>query len=135
LTHGFTTASTPVWLIAALALASGITRSTGLTVYSTVGLAEMTPALMRDANTLAATSTQLAAGVAIAGATVALRIGDVVAGAGQAGALTSVPPRPVHLTGRVPLARFARPSVPSLCLLVSPAPALSGSSELAPSPR
>jgi MFS family permease len=81
---GFATASTPVWLIAALALASGITRSTGLTVYSTVGLAEMAPGLMRDANTLAATSMQLAAGLAIAGASVALRIGDVLAGDGQA---------------------------------------------------
>jgi MFS family permease len=80
---GFTSASTPVALIAALALASGITRSTGFTVYSTVGLADMVPALMRDANTLAATSMQLGAGLAIAGATVALRAGDAVAG-GQA---------------------------------------------------
>ena len=81
---GFTTASTPVALIAALALASGITRSTGLTVYSTVGLAEMLPELMRDANTLAATSMQLAAGLAIAGATVALRVGDAVTTGGHA---------------------------------------------------
>ncbi|HEX7163298.1 MAG TPA: MFS transporter [Trebonia sp.] len=81
---GFTSASTPVALIAALALASGITRSTGFTVYSTVGLADMTPEFMRDANTLAATSMQLGAGLAIAGATVALRAGDAVAGGGQA---------------------------------------------------
>ncbi|HVT67714.1 MAG TPA: MFS transporter, partial [Trebonia sp.] len=77
---GFTTASTPVAVIAALALASGVTRSTGFTVYSTVGLADMPPELMRDANTLAATSMQLGAGLAIAGATVALRIGDAVTG-------------------------------------------------------
>jgi MFS family permease len=82
---GFTTASTPVAVIAALALASGITRSTGLTVYSTVGLADMLPELMRDANTLAATSMQLGAGLAIAGATVALRVGDAVTSGGQAG--------------------------------------------------
>ena len=81
---GFTTASTPVPVIAALALASGITRSTGFTVYSTVGLADMLPELMRDANTLAATSMQLGAGLAIAGATVALRAGDAVTGGGQA---------------------------------------------------
>jgi EmrB/QacA subfamily drug resistance transporter len=81
---GFTSASTPVALIAALALASGITRSTGFTVYSTVGLADMVPELMRDANTLAATSMQLGAGLAIAGATVALRAGDAVTGGGQA---------------------------------------------------
>jgi len=81
---GFTGASTPVALIAALALASGITRSTGFTVYSTVGLADMVPELMRDANTLAATSMQLGAGLAIAGAAVALRAGDAVTGGGQA---------------------------------------------------
>jgi hypothetical protein len=39
---------------------------------------------MRDANTLAATSMQLGAGLAIAGATVALRAGDAVTGGGQA---------------------------------------------------
>jgi MFS family permease len=81
---GFTSASTPVAVIAALALASGITRSTGFTVYTTVGLADMLPELMRDANTLAATSMQLGAGLAIAGATVALRAGDAVTGGGQA---------------------------------------------------
>ena len=81
---GFTSASTPVAVIAGLALASGITRSTGFTVYSTVGLADMVPELMRDANTLAATSMQLGAGLAIAGATVALRVGDGVTGGGQA---------------------------------------------------
>ncbi len=74
----------PVALIAALALASGITRSTGFTVYTTVGLADMLPELMRDANTLAATSMQLGAGLAVAGATVALRAGDAVTGGGQA---------------------------------------------------
>jgi MFS family permease len=81
---GFTSASTPVAVVAALALASGVTRSTGFTVYSTVGLADMLPELMRDANTLAATSMQLGAGLAIAGAAVALRAGDAVAGGGQA---------------------------------------------------
>ena len=74
----------PVALIAALALASGITRSTGFTVYSTVGLADMPAELMRDANTLAATSMQLGAGLAVAAATVALRAGAAVTGGGQA---------------------------------------------------
>jgi MFS family permease len=79
----FCTASTPVWLIAALCLVSGVTRSTGFTVYSTVGLAEMLPELMRDANTLAATTMQLGGGLAIAGASVALRAGDAVTSGGQ----------------------------------------------------
>ena len=78
---GFTTAATPVAVIAALTLVSGITRSVGFTVYSTVGLADMAPSLMRDANTLAATSIQLGAGLAIAIATVALRIGGLLPGA------------------------------------------------------
>jgi MFS family permease len=81
---GFTTAATPVAVTALLALASGVTRSAGFTVYSTVGLADMDPGLMRDANTLAATSMQLGAGLAVAVATVALRAGDAVAGPGQA---------------------------------------------------
>jgi EmrB/QacA subfamily drug resistance transporter len=74
---GFTTAATPLPVIAALALVSGITRSTGLTVYSTVGFADMAPGQMRDANTLFATTTQLAAGLAVTVATVALRIGGL----------------------------------------------------------
>jgi MFS family permease len=81
---GFTTASTPVAVIALLALASGVTRSTGFTVYTTVGLADMPTELMRDANTFAATSMQLAAGLAIAACTVALRIGGAVTGSGAA---------------------------------------------------
>jgi MFS family permease len=88
---GFTTAATPVVVIAALALASGVTRSSGFTVYSTVGLADMPPELMRAATTLAATSMQLGAGLAIAVATVGLRIGGAVTGsvAGSAGAAVS----------------------------------------------
>lgn len=81
---GLATASTPVAVIAVLALASGVTRSAGFTVYSTVGLADMPAALMRDANTLAATSMQLGAGLAVAVAMVGLRAGDAVAGGGHA---------------------------------------------------
>lgn len=77
---GFTTAATPVAVIALLTLISGVTRSVGFTVYSTVGLADMPPDLMRDANTLAATSMQLGAGLAIAVATVALRLGGLAGG-------------------------------------------------------
>jgi EmrB/QacA subfamily drug resistance transporter len=77
---GFTTAATPVAVIALLTLISGITRSVGFTVYSTVGLADMPQDLMRDANTLAATSMQLGAGLAIAVATVALRAGGLAGG-------------------------------------------------------
>jgi MFS family permease len=77
---GFTTASTPIAIIALLTLISGITRSAGLTVYNTVSLADMPPELMRDANTLMATTSQLGAGLSIAIATVALRIGGLAGG-------------------------------------------------------
>jgi EmrB/QacA subfamily drug resistance transporter len=75
---GFTTDATPLPVIAGLTLVSGITRSSGLTVYSTVGLADMPAEDMRDANTLAAMTMQLGGGLAIAVATVALRIGGLL---------------------------------------------------------
>jgi EmrB/QacA subfamily drug resistance transporter len=78
---GFTTAATPLPVIAVLTLVSGIVRSTALTVYSTVGFADMPAGQMRDANTLFATTSQLAAGLAVAFATVALRIGGLLPGA------------------------------------------------------
>jgi hypothetical protein len=50
----------------------------------------MAPSLMRDANTLAATSIQLGAGLAIAVATVALRVGGLLpGGAGPGGEQTA----------------------------------------------
>ena len=98
---GFITASTPVAVIAAVALASGVTRSTGFTVYTTVGLADMPAELMRDANTLAATSMQLAAGLAIAASTVGLRIGGTVTSSGGVAGRA----RPGRLHGRVLPAR------------------------------
>ncbi len=69
------TAATPLAVIGALALVSGAARSAALTVYNTVGLAEIEPTQMRDANTFAATTTQLASGLSIAAATIALRLG------------------------------------------------------------
>jgi MFS family permease len=78
---GFTTAATPLPVIALLTLISGITRSSALTVYSTIGFADMPADRMRDANTLFATTSQLAAGLAVAFAAVALRIGGLLPGA------------------------------------------------------
>jgi MFS family permease len=78
---GFTTAATPLPVIALLTLISGITRSSALTVYSTIGFADMPAGWMRDASTLWATTSQLAAGLAVAFATVALRVGDLLPGA------------------------------------------------------
>jgi len=74
---GFTTGSTPLAVIAGLALVSGVARSVGLTAFTTVGFADMPAGQMRDANTLAATTQQLSAGLAVAAATVALRLGQL----------------------------------------------------------
>jgi hypothetical protein len=78
---GFTTAATPLPVIAALTLLSGITRSIAMTVYNTVGFADMPAGQMRDANTLFSTAGQLASGLAVAVATVALRAGTLLPGA------------------------------------------------------
>jgi predicted MFS family arabinose efflux permease len=83
----FTTAATPLPVIAALALISGVVRSSALTVYNTVGFADMPAGQMRDANTLLATTTQLANGLSVAFATVALRIGGLLPGAAAHGTM------------------------------------------------
>ena len=69
------TASTPIPLIALLAMAQGVFRSTGMTTYSTVGFADTPPQDVRDASTLLATSQAMAIGLSVAVATVLLRIG------------------------------------------------------------
>jgi EmrB/QacA subfamily drug resistance transporter len=83
----FTTAATPLPIIAALALISGIVRSSALTVYNTVGFADMPAGQMRDANTLLATTTQLANGLSVAFVTVALRAGGLLPGAAAHGTM------------------------------------------------
>ena len=75
----FLTAGTPLWLIAALAVASGAARSLGLTGYSTLAFADIPQDRMRDASTLNITANQMAAGLGIAAATVALRAGGPIA--------------------------------------------------------
>ncbi|MEV7598625.1 MFS transporter [Kitasatospora sp. NPDC089797] len=72
---GLIGAGTPVVLIAALALLSGMARSTALTAFSTVAFSDVAPPEMRDANSISATSYQVAAGLAIGVSTVALRAG------------------------------------------------------------
>lgn len=71
----FLTAGTPAVLIAAVAVVSGAARSLGLTGYSTLAFADIPQDRMRDANALSATANQMAAGLGVAAATVALRAG------------------------------------------------------------
>jgi MFS family permease len=75
---GLVTAGTPLPVIALLALVSGVFRSTGMTAYSTVGFTELPADEVRDANMLLAALTVLAAGIAVAVATVALRAGSLL---------------------------------------------------------
>ncbi|WP_329578753.1 MFS transporter [Kitasatospora sp. NBC_01250] len=73
---GLTTAGTPLPVIAVLSLLSGVARSVALSGYGTVSLSDIAPDQMRDATTLGATTQQLASGLAVAAATVALRLGE-----------------------------------------------------------
>jgi EmrB/QacA subfamily drug resistance transporter len=72
---GLLTADTPLVVILLVALLSGVARSVGLTGYTTLGLSDVPPDLMRDANALASTVQQLFLGLGVAAATVALRLG------------------------------------------------------------
>src|SRR3954463_8663934 len=74
---GLLTAETPV-VVALVAVLSGVARSVGLTGYTTLGLSDVPPELMRDANALASTVQQLFSGLGVAAATVALRVGGAL---------------------------------------------------------
>jgi EmrB/QacA subfamily drug resistance transporter len=73
------TAATPLLVIVLVTLLSGVTRSVGLSAYTTLSFSEVPAEQMPHANTLSATSSQLCAGLGVAVATVALRAGLPVA--------------------------------------------------------
>lgn len=72
-------AGTPWEAIGAVALVAGVCRSIALTSYNTIGFSTLPLASRRAANTLQATIQQLGAGLGVAVATVALRVGQSVA--------------------------------------------------------
>jgi len=76
---GLIGASTPIASIGAIALFSGIARSIGFTSYNTLCFSDIQESEMRHANSLFATSSQLFAGLGIAAASVALRLGGPLA--------------------------------------------------------
>lgn len=83
---GLLTAATPTAVIALTAAACGVFRSTGMSAYFTVGLADLPRELSRDANVLTATVTQVTNGLAVAVAALALGIGrDLGRGVGRTG--------------------------------------------------
>jgi EmrB/QacA subfamily drug resistance transporter len=69
------TATTPVAVIALVVMLGGAFRSIGFTAYNTIAFADVDQPSMNAANTLAATIQQLAQGLGIAVAVVALRLG------------------------------------------------------------
>jgi EmrB/QacA subfamily drug resistance transporter len=83
---GLLTAGTPLWLVLAVLCVSGVFRSTGFTAYATIQFADVDRAEFAGANTLAATSQQLAAGLGVAIGALALRAGAPLAGGAGVGA-------------------------------------------------
>ena len=91
-------ATTPIVLLAAVTVLGGAARSLGLTAYTTVSFSDVPENELRHANTLAATTGQLFAGIGVAAATVALRaggpLGQLVSGHVTSGHFTSGHPGP-----------------------------------------
>ena len=75
---GSFSAGTPLAIIVAIVLLSGVARSVGFTAYTTLGFSEVPEGEMAHANGLSATTQQLAAALGVAMATVALRLGGPI---------------------------------------------------------
>lgn len=75
---GFLTSGSPLTLICALALFSGVARSLGFTCYNTLCFSDIQESELRHANSLFATSSQLFAGLGVAASSVALRLGTPI---------------------------------------------------------
>jgi len=71
--------ATPVAVIAALMLFSGVVRSIGFTAYNTLAFADVPGEEMTRANTLSSTAQQVAAGLGVAIGAIALRAGLAIA--------------------------------------------------------
>jgi EmrB/QacA subfamily drug resistance transporter len=82
----FLATATPLWLVVVLLAFSGVARSAGFTAYNTIAFADVERAGMTDANTLASTLQQVAAGFGVAVGAVALRLGDALSGGPGSGA-------------------------------------------------
>lgn len=65
----------PRFVLAAIALASGVFRSTALTAFNAIGFSTIPVSERRAANTLQAVISQLGSGLGVAAAAVALRVG------------------------------------------------------------
>jgi Na+/melibiose symporter-like transporter len=74
-------ASTPLPLLLALLVASGVFRSIGFTAYNSSAFADIEPTGMSSANTLMSTLQELGAGLGVAVGALLVRLGDPVASA------------------------------------------------------
>lgn len=75
---GLVSATTPLVIIGALVLVSGVARSVGLTVFNTIGVSDVEPADIPDSNAVMATCQQLCTAFGVAAATIALHAGSVL---------------------------------------------------------
>ncbi|MBV9920455.1 MAG: hypothetical protein JOY78_06330 [Pseudonocardia sp.] len=83
------TAATPLPLLVALLVASGVFRSVGFTAYNSVAFADVDHDDMTHASTLNSTLQELGAGIGVAVAALFVRLGDRLGGAvGLAAAAT-----------------------------------------------
>ncbi len=73
-------AATPLPVIIAVLLVSGIFRSVGFSAYNSLQFADIEPPQMADANTLSSTMQQVAAGLGVAVGALVLRLADVALG-------------------------------------------------------
>jgi EmrB/QacA subfamily drug resistance transporter len=76
---GVLVAGTPLVLTALVLFASGVFRSMSFTAYNTITFADIEPAQMTGANTLASTIQQLTMGLGVAVGALALRLGGPLA--------------------------------------------------------
>jgi MFS family permease len=103
----FITAQTPLALIIVIAIISGMARSVGGTAYNTLYFCDVPEQQMPHANTLSATTGQLAAGFGVAFVTVALRLGGPLSRAAGHGGTQSAYTVAFLLVALLPLAALA----------------------------
>ncbi|HEY1702316.1 MAG TPA: MFS transporter [Trebonia sp.] len=101
------TGGTPILLIIVVAVVSGIARSVGGTSYNTLSFCDVPEAQMPHANALSATAQQLAAGLGVAAATLALRLGGTLGGQVGSGTLRTRYSIAFLLLALLPLAAVA----------------------------
>ena len=84
----FLTAETPYWMVCALLMATGMTRSMQFTAMNTIGFSDVPQPQMRDATTLFSVMQQMNAGMGIAVGALALSVAEILNGSAAGMATT-----------------------------------------------